>query len=153
MNKFTYAITTSLLNILSIMACLGIIGWGSSALAEKSSLDYGGDKGGSTLNYLNLVELFNHSGETLRIEGVCKSACTMFLGIKNVCVDRNATLLFHQGQLNTPATGRMLAQYNERLKKYLKDNGIMGHQEFHSIPGKDIIEKFGYRECPPKKRG
>ncbi len=33
----------------------------------------------------------------MRIEGHCQSLCTLFLGLRNVCVERSARLLFHAG--------------------------------------------------------
>jgi hypothetical protein len=47
---------------------------------------------------------------------VCKSACTLFLGIRNVCVERSH-------HMDTDA--------------------------FHTLPGSTLIDRFGYRECPP----
>ena len=34
---------------------------------------------------------------TFRITGLCQSACTTFLSIKNVCVERSANFEFHAG--------------------------------------------------------
>jgi hypothetical protein len=39
----------------------------------------------------------NAGGELFRIVRHCRSACTTFLGIRNVCIGRNATLRFHAG--------------------------------------------------------
>lgn len=65
------------------------------AAAEGSSLDRG--EGGYVPDFVAIVRQYNASGEPFRIEGVCKSACTLFLGIRKVCVDRGATLMFHAG--------------------------------------------------------
>ena len=43
------------------------------------------------------IERANASGELFRIKGHCQSNCTLFLGLRNVCVERSATLLFHAG--------------------------------------------------------
>jgi len=40
--------------------------------------------------------------------------------------------------------------YNERLRSYLVANHAMETLAFHTIPGRDIIDKFGYRACPNK---
>jgi hypothetical protein len=42
----------------------------------------------------------------------------------------------------------MLAAYNARLRSYVTANHYMETLEFHSIPGSDMIRKFGYRACP-----
>ena len=53
----------------------------------------------------------DQSGELFRIEGHCQSACTMFLRIRNVCVEPDATLLFHAARNGDPFTNRMLNSY------------------------------------------
>ena len=93
-----------------------------------------------------VIRKYNASGERFRIDGHCQSACTMFLAIRNVCVTRNANLLFHAGG-NQDFTDRMLAKYKPALRKYVTDNQFMATRQFHSIPGSVIISRFGYRAC------
>jgi hypothetical protein len=101
-----------------------------------------------------VVEHYNASGERFRIDGHCQSACTIFLSIKNVCVTPDATLLFHSGgdmQKNIPSarsTQHMLDAYNPALRQYVLDNHFMDTFEFHTIPGSEIISRFGYPPCP-----
>lgn len=128
---------------------------GSSAPAEGSSLPYGG--GGYT-GVAAVVRQHNQSGGPFRIEGHCQSSCTMLLAIRNVCVDPNATLLFHaalspseRDQKPDPARqSRMLNSYNAKLRDYLTANHYLDNFEFHTISGQEIIQKFGYRPCPNK---
>jgi hypothetical protein len=42
----------------------------------------------------------------------------------------------------------MLSAYNARLRDYVIAKHYMDTLELHPIPGRDIIDKFGYRECP-----
>jgi hypothetical protein len=70
----------------------------TSSIAAGSSAGYG--TGGPSARFDPIVNQYNQSGELFRIEGRCQSACTLFLGIKNVCVERGATLLFHAGHDN-----------------------------------------------------
>jgi hypothetical protein len=93
-----------------------------------------------------VVRKYNASGKRFSIDSHCQSACTMFLAIRNVCVTRNATLLFHAGG-NPDYTNRMLARYNPSLRKYVTEKGYMATREFHAIPGSVIISRFGYRAC------
>jgi hypothetical protein len=126
-----------------------------SALAEGSSLPYGG---GGRIMPDQIIKKYNQSGERFRIEGSCQSSCTMLLAIKNVCVDPNARLLFHaalfpneRGQKPPPQRqARMLNSYNAKLRNYLVKGGYVETFDFHTISGRDIIQKFGYRACPPK---
>jgi hypothetical protein len=64
----------------------------TSAVAGTSA---GFGMGGQFARFDPVVSQYNQSGELFRIEGHCQSSCTLFLGIRNVCIDRNATLLFH----------------------------------------------------------
>jgi hypothetical protein len=134
----------TLLNALSCGACIAAIGWTSTALAAGSSLPYGG--GGNVNQFSAIVSQYNQTGEPFRIEGHCQSACTMFLAIKNVCVDRNATLLFHAGKHGF-ATAAMLGSYNGALSSFVTAQHYMDTPDFHAISGRDIIGKFGYRAC------
>ena len=82
----------------------------------------------------------------------------MLLAIKNVCVEPSARLLFHaalfpneKGQKPPPARqAAMLNSYKPKLRAYLVSNGYVDTFDFHTISGKDIIQKFGYKACPAK---
>jgi hypothetical protein len=67
----------------------------SAFAADGTSLGHG--EGGRIVDFLPIIQQYNVSGELFRIQGVCKSACTMFLGIRSACVERSATLMFHGG--------------------------------------------------------
>jgi len=107
-------------------------------------------KGGKTKDFAVDVEQHKRSGELFRITGHCQSACTMFLSLRNVCVEPSARLLFHAGA--TPdGTRRMINSYNGKLRSYLTANRVMESPAFHTISGRDMINKFGYRACPGGK--
>ena len=121
--------------------------FGAGAFAQESSSRYG--MGGQTQQFGQIRKQLSETGQSFRIEGHCQSACTMFLKLKNACVDPNAELLFHAGE--TPkGTERMLNSYNGSLRGYLVANHIMDTSTFTTISGRDIIRKFGYRSCSPK---
>jgi len=100
-----------------------------------------------------VVQQYNASGERFRIDSHCQSACTIFLSIRNVCVTPNATLLFHAGgdrragRISPASTQHMLAAYNPALRQYVSDNHFMDTFEFHAIPGREIVSRFGYPAC------
>ncbi len=123
------------------------------AMAEGSSRPYA--MGGWFDQFDPVVAQYNQSGELFRIEGHCQSACTLFLGIRNVCIEPSARLLFHAGhnkkrEITTYATNRILAAYNTQLRNFVVSNGYMSTLAFHTISGRDMIQKFGYRACPRK---
>jgi hypothetical protein len=125
----------------------------SSAASAATSEKFG--MGGWIQDFQPEIDRANASGELFRIRGHCQSNCTLFLGLRNVCVERSATLLFHAGHdrqrnINATSTNRMLSAYNAALRQYVVANHYMDTLEFHAISGAAIIDKFGYRECPRK---
>ena len=120
-----------------------------------SATNAGFEMGGRYARFDPVVSQHNQSGDLFRIEGHCQSSCTLFLGIRNVCVDRNATLLFHAAHdrsrnVSPSLTSHMLGAYNTSLRNYVTANHYMDTLAFHSISGRDMIRNFGYRECPRK---
>jgi hypothetical protein len=123
----------------------------SLAMAEGSSAGY--EYGGQFSRFDPVVAQYNRSGELFRIVGHCQSSCTLFLAIKNVCVESGASLLFHAGHdrarnITTAATNHLLNAYNAKLRNYLVSNGYTATLAFHTISGRDMVQKFGYRACP-----
>ena len=121
--------------------------FGSAAQAQDTSTRFG--MGGKTGQFGQVRQQIGASGQEFRIEGHCQSACTMFLKLKNACVEPSAELLFHAGS-NAKATQQMMNSYNGSLRAYLVANHYMETTTFHTISGQDIIHKFGYRACKPK---
>jgi hypothetical protein len=124
------------------------------AEGSVSALNMGmGAKSGEMGRFDAVVEQYNASGERFRIDSHCQSACTIFLSIRNVCITPNATLLFHaggsmkRGRLNEGATQHMLAAYKPALRRYVLDHHFMDTFEFHTIPGREMISRFGYPAC------
>lgn len=139
--------------ILPLMALVASVVWSSAVLADGSSRPYGG---GGRINPGAIIAQYNKSGERFRIEGSCQSSCTMLLAIRNVCVEPDATLLFHaalfpneQGQRPPPARqAAMLNSYKPKLRRFLVANHYVDTFEFHAISGREMIARFGYRQCP-----
>jgi len=104
-------------------------------------------------HFHSVIRQYNASGERFRIDSHCQSACTMFLSIRNVCVEPRAELLFHaggdrgKGIISPSITHQMLSTYNAALRRYVTANHFMDKLEFHSISGSEIISRFGYRAC------
>jgi len=145
MNNFSNTNAASVLKILTLSACLAAIGFNTPALAQATSAPY--SMGGSTKLFAQDRERIAKSGQLFRIEGHCQSACTMFLSLKNVCVEPGAELLFHAGK-HAFATKLMLDSYNDKLRAFVTANHYMDTPQFHTISGSEIIQKFGYKQCP-----
>jgi hypothetical protein len=125
----------------------------SLVMAEGTSVPY--NMGGPHATFDPVITRYNQSGERFRIEGQCKSSCPMLLGIRNVCVDRNASFLFHGANDNSHIVRpwlnkHLLSHFNGKLRTYLVSNHYLDTLDFHTISGADMIQKFGYRECSNK---
>lgn len=132
--------------LLAVLFATSVV-FNTAALAQESSMRFG--MGGRTGQFGQVRQQMEATGQAFRIEGHCQSACTMFLKLRNVCVEPNAELLFHAGS-NAKATQQMLNSYNGSLRSYLLANHYMETTTFHTISGQDIIRRFGYRACKPK---
>jgi hypothetical protein len=147
----SYASSSRNTQVKGIVASALIL-FSTSAMAG-SSAGYG--MGGQFTRFDPVVSEYNQSGELFRIEGHCQSACTLFLGIRNVCVERTAKLLFHAGHdrnknIKPAETAHMLSAYNPQLRAFVTANHYMDTLDFHTISGGDMIQKFGYKACPKK---
>ena len=135
-----------------VMVCAGAA---QSAYADGSVSSLGMGRGASNdaefRRYEAVVAEYNKSGERFRIDANCRSACTMFLGIRNVCVSPGATLEFHaggsMGRIIPDKTRRMQARYNGKLRSFINANHYMDTFDFHAISGSDLINRFGYKAC------
>jgi hypothetical protein len=135
-----YAVAIVLLSALS-----------ATPAGAASSEGYG--QGGWFEQFDPIVARYNQTGEEFRITGHCQSACTLFLAIRHVCIEPGATLLFHVGHnrnrtIAPGPTRHLLSAYNGKLRSYLLANHAMETLAFHEISGRDLIERFGYRQCP-----
>jgi len=120
---------------------------------SSSNLGYGAANIEEFRYFQSVIRQYNASGERFRIDSHCQSACTMFLSIRNVCVEPSAELLFHaggdrgKGIISPSITRVMLGTYNAALRSYVTANHFMDTLDFHSISGSEIISRFGYRAC------
>jgi hypothetical protein len=156
MSKISVAKAASYLRRLALLGCIATVVWTPSVLAAGSSVPYGG--GGAMAKFDAIIGQYNASGELFRIEGHCQSSCTMFLAIRNVCVEPNANLLFHAAlspneRDHAPYPERnahMASHYNSGLRAFVLAHHYMDSFAFHPISGRDIIRKFGYPQCSKK---
>ena len=75
------------------------------------------DRGGQIGRYVELYEQLRASGQTIMIDGLCASACTIVLGAiprDRICVTPNANLAFHAAWDFFGTSGRILLQIPEQ---------------------------------------
>ena len=112
-------------------ALLIIAGVGTSDAAVRIA----GDRGGRIGTYIDKYEGVRNSGETVVIDGLCASACTIVLGTvphERICVTSNAKLGFHaawdrsdNGRVvtNREATKMLYAMYPPPVKRWIAQRG------------------------------
>ena len=93
------------------------------------------DRGGQIGRYVERYEQLRASGQTIMIDGLCASACTIVLGtIPNdkICVTPNANLAFHAAwdfgargrTITNPGATRMLySMYPSQVRHWISNRG------------------------------
>jgi hypothetical protein len=93
------------------------------------------DRGGRIGTYVDKYQDLRQSGDTVIIDGLCASACTIVLGAiprDRICVTSHATLGFHaawdfgtngRAVTNTEATQMLYAMYPSQVKRWISQRG------------------------------
>ena len=93
------------------------------------------DRGGRIGTYVDKYQDLRQSGDTVIIDGLCASACTIVLGAippDRICVTSHATLGFHaawgfgsngRAVTNTEATQMLYAMYPSQVKRWINQRG------------------------------
>ena len=114
-----------------LAAVLLIAGMGASHAVVRIADDRGGRIG----TYVDKYQDLRQSGDTVIIDGLCASACTIVLGAiphDRICVTSHATLGFHaawdfgangRAVTNTEATQMLYAMYPSQVKRWINQRG------------------------------
>jgi hypothetical protein len=93
------------------------------------------DRGGRIGTYVDKYQDLRQSGDTVIIDGLCASACTIVLGAiprDRICVTSHATLGFHaawdfgtngRAVTNAEATQMLYAMYPSQVKRWISQRG------------------------------
>jgi hypothetical protein len=91
------------------------------------------DRGGQIGRYVERYDQLRASGQTIMIDGLCASSCTIVLGAiphEKLCVTRNANLAFHaawdfgaQGRTNPGATRMLYSMYPSQVRHWIANRG------------------------------
>ena len=108
-------------------------------------------RGGSVKEHLDVVIEHNRTGQRVEIRArECLSACTMYLGINNVCVDPDTRFGFHGGRLHGKLDGRvdhLIAQtYPPALGAWFLSHAA-GKVMLRYLTGAELIDRFGFEAC------
>lgn len=101
------------------------------------------------------VQRLRASGDRVELRGTCNSACTMYLGLDNICIDRRASLGFHgPSSYGKPLPAAeferwsqiMARNYREPLKSWFLDTARYDITGQKRLSGAELI-RLGYPEC------
>ena len=119
-------VLTGLLALVLLLAGMGV----SHAVVRIAD-----DRGGRIGTYVDRYQDLRQSGETVIIDGLCASACTIVLGAiprDRICVTSHATLGFHaawdfgtngRAVTNPEATQMLYAMYPSQVRRWISQRG------------------------------
>ena len=114
------------------------------------------DRGGKIGTYIDRYQGLRGSGETVIIDGLCASACTMVLGAvprERICVTSQAVLGFHaawdsgangRAVTNPGATRMLYSIYPSSVRRWIAARGGLKPQMIF-LRGKELLSM--YRPC------
>jgi hypothetical protein len=129
--------------------------------ASNATVRISNDRGGRIGQYLDKFNAIRASGESVVIDGICLSACTMVLGIvpqDKICVTSRASLGFHNAYdlkaaarvTNTEATELLYSNYPAPVKSWVAGHGGL-RSRMIVLRGKELQSM--YRPCYLNARG
>ncbi|NPD16550.1 hypothetical protein HOY34_15265 [Xinfangfangia sp. D13-10-4-6] len=123
--------------------------------AARPALVVRSDPGGVLAVRDREVQRLRASGGRVELRGTCNSACTMYLGLDNICIDRRASFGFHGPSSHgrpLPASeferwSQIMARnYREPLKRWFLDTARHRIDRQIHLSGAELI-RLGYPEC------
>src|SRR5437879_7019676 len=124
--------------------------------ASHAVVRMGEDRGGRIGTYVDRYQGLRSSGETVIIDGLCASACTIVLGAvahDKICVTSHATLGFHAAWdfgangrtiTNPEATQMVYSMYPSVVRHWIAQRGGLKPQMIF-LRGKQLMSM--YRPC------
>jgi len=110
------------------------------------------DGGGLVADYEAAVSRYNAENRRVEIRGSCRSACSLALGVKNVCVGKGAVVKWHQAY--EKYTGAPRPDITERMLGYLPwrvRNQVRGKIQERYSPGATLTQEqliaLGIPDC------
>lgn len=116
------------------------------------------DMGGDLNQRVVQVEQMRAAGTPVRIEGLCVSACTLYLGLPNACVSPGAALGFHGPRTRLPGIPLPAADF-ERLTQvmanyypgairewFMREARMLNTSDYYVLTGRQAIS-MGARQC------
>jgi hypothetical protein len=129
----------------------------ASILMSGNVMIVNDDRGGSIMKRDNEVKDLQDRGVLVRIQGrVCLSSCTMYLGVKNVCVSPKTIFGFHGPSRNSKVINQasfdyfskvMAKDYPPAISKWFMEKARYKiATDYYRISGQELI-RHGIAPC------
>lgn len=111
------------------------------------------DEGGSIPQ--RLAELYEFQSRNVSVvvpsDGICMSACTLYLGLPDTCVSPNSTFKFHgpvgAGDKKEVTIRIIASKYPPKLRRWYYDSGAYKSVSYKTLSGQELIS-MGVKKCP-----
>jgi hypothetical protein len=142
---------TRLLAVTILLASVG---------TSHAAVRIGDDRGGQIRSYISKFQRLHSSGESVIIDGLCASACTLVLGAVSpdkICVTSRATLAFHaaydfgmNGHITTnpEATMMLYSMYPTPVRQWIAARGGLTPQMIY-LRGRQLQAMYQPCQGPP----
>lgn len=119
----------------------------SSAANASDSVTVRDNPGGVVVKFVIVKAKLDYSNTLIKIGGYCASACTVFLGAKNICIESDALFAFHQGS-DPWATEMMIDSWPLGVKMAVRDKlPTFESHKLLKISGSDMQKLFELKSC------
>ena len=106
------------------------------------------NNGGIAADFLKLRDEWTLAGAEVQISGYCASACTLFLGVPDVCVEPGTRLMFHAPFFwpmegvkvyNTFVTLAFMTEYPPAIQQWIVSKGGLG-PDWIVLEGSELLD-------------
>ncbi len=110
------------------------------------------DRGGLVAVYQKAVMQYNSENRRVEIRGACNSACTLALGVKNVCVGKDAIIRWHHaydqstGISRSDVTREMLSQIPFKVAQRVGPYITVNYNEHTTLNYAQLLQ-LGIADC------
>ena len=139
------------------LAAFWLVLAGTALDADQNVRIIGNDRGGYIGARAREIAAMNASETRVELRGrICLSACTMYLGVGNICVDPRTTFGFHGPSRHGTALGQdefhhwsrvMANHYNPPLRTWFWETARHRIAGYYRMTGSQLI-RLGYPACP-----
>lgn len=133
-----------------------LVGTVVASMSPVSALNVKYDLGGSLEQRRQEIAVLRAQKQNIRIDGLCVSACTLYLGEPRACVTEDAQLGFHGplGFAGFPLskeqfdfeTKKMAAHYPPKLRRWFMKTGRHILHDYYVLSGAEVIA-MGVERC------